>query len=65
MIAAVSKRLGRQRISDTKMYIARGIGLQNSKTSNRSLTQTPKFHILQDAKRLKTFFVPQEEEMYQ
>jgi hypothetical protein len=28
------------------------------------LTQVPKFYILQGAKRLQTFSIPQEEEMY-
>lgn len=66
MIAAISKRLGKPsvlRISEAKISIASVYGLQNKKNINRSLLQTPKFHILQDAKRLKTFFVPQEEQM--
>lgn len=67
MIGAFSKTFRKPRALNLKYsqkYIANHSGLYSSRTFNNSLIHSPKFFILQDAKRLKTFFVPQEEEMY-
>jgi hypothetical protein len=66
MIRALSKKLTSRnalKIRDTNKNIGRGHDL-NSKPFEAALTQVTRFYILQGAKRLQTFSVPQEEEMY-